>query len=64
MKKMVKTVIAMSVVTFAFASASVASPKCSHRVASASNDLLKDTNPAKASKTTVKTSDKTQSGVR
>lgn len=66
MKKMVKTVIAMSVI--AFASVSIANPKCSHRVASNSNDLLRNTNPVKAQvvKTTApaKGSEKSRSGVQ
>lgn len=31
----------------AFASLAIANPKCSHRLASSTNDLFKDTNPVK-----------------
>lgn len=66
MKKMVKAVVAMSII--AFASVSIASPKCSHRVASASNDLLRNTNPVKVrvakASTPAKTSEKARSGVQ
>lgn len=46
MKKMVKVAVAMSV--FALASTSIASPKCSHRLASSTNDLFKNTNPVRS----------------
>lgn len=39
---------AMGFAVLMFASMSFASPKCSHRVASSSNDLLKNTNPVRA----------------
>lgn len=45
MMKTVKVAIAISV--FALASTSIASPKCSHRLASSTNDLFKNTNPVR-----------------
>ncbi len=65
MKKIVKAAITASLI--AFASVAVANPKCSHRVASSSNDLFKDTNPvrtAKAAKPADVRETQTQTGVR
>lgn len=45
MKKIVKATITLFVI--AFASAAMANPKCSHRLAFSTNDLLKNTNPVK-----------------
>jgi|GEM_PF-1861804 len=66
MKKAVKAVVAMSVI--AFASIAMANPKCSHRLASNTNDLLKNTNPVKVrvakSASTPKSTSKAVSGVQ
>ena len=48
MKKIVKATIAVSLMVFA--SAAMANPKCSHRVASTTNDLFKNTNPVRVAK--------------
>ncbi|WII73900.1 hypothetical protein QJS83_08430 [Bdellovibrio sp. 22V] len=66
MKNVVKAVIGMSVI--AFASAAIANPKCSHRVASSSNDLLKNTNPVRVAKVAKSTpqmgKESTKSGIK
>lgn len=64
MKNIVKATITLSVI--AFASITFANPKCSHRMASGSNDLFKNTNPVKmkVAKATLPTGSKNKSGVR
>nr|BFD58004.1 hypothetical protein CKG001_01110 [Bdellovibrio sp. CKG001]BFD61431.1 hypothetical protein BdHM001_01120 [Bdellovibrio sp. HM001] len=57
MKKIVKATIAVSLMVFA--SAAMANPKCSHRVASASNDLFKNTNPVRVAKADTKSGKET-----
>lgn len=67
MKKTIKYIVGIAIVSFA--SIAMANPKCSHRIASNTNDLLKNTNPvreriAKNTKTnTIRTSSNTKTGV-
>ncbi|AHI04599.1 hypothetical protein BDW_00445 [Bdellovibrio bacteriovorus W] len=67
MKKTIKFMTGIVIVSFA--SIAMANPKCSHRIASNTNDLFKNTNPvrervAKNTKTnTVRTSTNTKTGV-
>lgn len=65
MKNVFKAVLMFSVV--AFAAVSFAGPKCSHRLASGSNDMFKNTNPVKervAKTTTSSGGETTKSGVK
>lgn len=66
MKMTAKFALVMSVI--AFASVSFANPKCSHRLASSGNDLLKSTNPVKMNVAKAPTSksgkESTRSGVK
>lgn len=66
MKKFTTYVLVLSIV--AVASVSFANPKCSHRLASSGNDLLKSTNPIKmrVAKNTIMKSGKesTRTGVK
>lgn len=67
MKKTIKFMAGIAIVSFT--SIAMANPKCSHRIASNTNDLLKNTNPvrervAKNTKTTtIRTGSNAKTGV-
>lgn len=63
MKKIVKATVALSLI--AFASTAAANPKCSHRLASSSNDLLRNTNPKIVAKADTKAGQQsTRAGIK